>query len=144
MIDYTDGSTQPDHVTGYIWVWAANLLPPRWVAVPYGSITAVAEPVRRCSRCGNSEDDQTGSLTDVRVTIANGEEGYAEIVQLVCDECLDDVSDGLRALGFSDHRHGGINFLEDGSCPGVRDMNACPTPSEYGPQLVTPDGLQPW
>lgn len=96
------------------------------------------EPERRCSVCGMVESaTDFESLVDVRVVVANGEEGFADITQLLCDDHLPGILDGLVALGFVDHRHGGINFLEDPSCPGYRGgREACPTPSEYGEYIV--------
>jgi hypothetical protein len=99
-------------------------------------------PERSCSVCGVSEDDTAwGSLVDVRVVIADGEEGFADITQLLCDKHLEHMQIGLSDLGFKDHRHGSINYLEDESCSGAHGrMDNCPTPTEYGRVLVQVEG----
>lgn len=84
-------------------------------------------PPLRCSRCGVTEDDEPdGFLSDVRVMTADGEEGQADVTMLLCGRDLEEVLPVLRGLGFKDHRHGGINFLEDTECPG---WEKCPTPN---------------
>lgn len=71
-----------------------------------------------CSRCkGDGEDTLSQSFVDFTVTCAAGEEGYASIRQWICDDCLPAMQDALIALGFKDHHHGGINYLEDVECP---------------------------
>jgi len=92
---------------------------------------------RYCSRCGISEEDeQDNLLTDFTVECADGEEGFASITQLICGDCLPKMMADLQAIGFKDHRHGGINYLEDEDCPGY---GLCPTPSEYGNYIVPHD-----
>lgn len=96
---------------------------------------------RRCSRCGVTENDaEWEMLFDVRVITADGEEGFADVVQLLCNDHLIEVTEALVALGFKDHRHGGANFLEDNHCPGAERMNACPTPdgTDEFPIVVRP------
>jgi hypothetical protein len=95
---------------------------------------SVVEPLEdRCSVC-----DLTGSqtgwgiLVSVRVVVAEGEEGFADITQLLCDDHFETVQEDLIRLGFQDHRHGGINYLEDETCPGSVHMDECSTPTEYG------------
>jgi hypothetical protein len=89
-------------------------------------VPGLCEPV--CSRCGKPRsEDAHGILTDVQVVTADGEEGFADVTQLLCNEDLEEVLGGLRALGFKDHRHGGINYLEDDDCPG---WGKCPTPHD--------------
>jgi hypothetical protein len=97
-------------------------------------------PSRVCSLCGIEEDEtEYGFLGDIRVTVMDGEEGYANIVHLLCDDCLTKQVAGLRKLGFVDHRHGSTNLLEDEDCPGyIGSMHNCPTPSEYGEYVVKP------
>jgi hypothetical protein len=96
-------------------------------------------PNHICSKCGILYSESVyGSLVDIRVMVRKGEEGHADIYMLLCDECLDPVLDGLRKLGFEDHRHGGINFLE-AECVDNAYEN-CPTPSEYGMYVVEPGG----
>lgn len=98
----------------------------------------------RCSQCDVSEDDtedweefEWPGLTDFTVICADGEEGYANITQYLCARCFGPVRDGLVALGFKDHRHGSINFLEDEDCCLDGDAyHNCPTPSEYGNYVV--------
>lgn len=99
----------------------ADRLVARGVTVPIEPSPPRA--VLHCSYC-----DRTSHLTDVRVVIAEAEEGFADIMRLVCENHLDSMTKGLRNLGFRDHRHGGINFLEDPYCPGFNDMALCPTP----------------
>lgn len=77
------------------------------------------EPV--CSRCGMPEfESEWGRLLDVRVVVAEGEEGFADLTQLLCDKHAGEAIDALRRLGFRDHRHGGTNLLEDRACPGAQ------------------------
>lgn len=97
-----------------------------------------AEPEEnRCSVCGIPESEaEYERLIDARVITADGEEGFADVVQLLCEDHAQAMFVGLMALGFKDHRHGGANFLEDRECPGARSMDACPTPSEYGEYVV--------
>ena len=75
-----------------------------------------------CTRCGQEDD----YLTSVQVVTAQGEEGFADITHLFCQLCLVEVTTTLTELGFKDHRHGGVNFLEDMDCPG---WNGCVTPN---------------
>ncbi len=87
-------------------------------------------PARLCSVCGLSEDDNDwGHLIDVTVLVADGEEGYAWIKQLLCSSHFPAIQQTLTEAGFVDHRHGGTNFLEDPRCPGATgSMENCPTP----------------
>lgn len=88
-------------------------------------------PPRFCSICGVAEDEAVyGTLIDAQTIVADGEEGFADITLLLCDECAVPVFNGLVALGFKDHRHGGANHLEDTECPGYRG-GECPTPSDW-------------
>lgn len=98
----------------------ADRLVARGVIVPE---TVPAPPPLHCSYCG-----RTYHLTDVRVIIAESEEGWADEMRLVCENHIDSMTEGLRNLGFKSHRHGGINFLEDDNCPGRNNKAACPTP----------------
>lgn len=91
-----------------------------------------------CSRCGRSEDDNDGiPLIDVRVIVHEGEEGFADITQWLCEAHFERARASLEDLGFVDHNHGGINFLEDSSCPGFHKMADCPHPSQYGNYVVS-------
>ncbi len=89
-------------------------------------------PENTCSWCGitdsDNEDDGYGYLTDITVTTAKGEEGWAEELRWVCQKHLEEVTTSLIGLGFGSHRHGGINYLEDDQCLGYIHMDACPTP----------------
>lgn len=85
----------------------------------------------RCSVCGISEDDEPNNLlTDCTIVIADGEEGFASITQFWCGDCLELKITELTNIGFKDHRHGGINYLEDPDCVD------CLSPSEYGNYVV--------
>lgn len=99
---------------------------------------------RRCSVCGRPDEDtdelEWPGFIDVRVITADGEEGFADITQLLCAEHFTEVQAALLALGFRDHRHGSTNFLEDMDCPG---WGKCPTPTEYGEVTVSPDWPKP-
>lgn len=89
-----------------------------------------------CSQCGVSEDDAPDNyLVDITVIIANGEEGFADITQYLCDDCAPAIVLMLQNLKFMDHRHGGINYLEDPDCMAV---DQCKTPSEFGNYVVPP------
>lgn len=91
--------------------------------------TEPPEPV--CSRCSKPEsEDVHGILTPVQVVTAEGEEGYADVTQLLCNDDLEEVLAGLMALGFKDHRHGGINYLEDDECKATYGSAGCPTPHD--------------
>lgn len=91
------------------------------------------EPPHFCSLCGIFEQEALyGVLVDARVIVADGEEGFADITLLLCDDCSVGVFKGLQNLGFKDHRHGGANSLEDQNCPGADRMRACPTPTDSG------------
>lgn len=82
----------------------------------------------KCVTCGMSEDDDY--LIAIRVLTNPGEEGHADETRYFCDEHLIAALAILAALGFKNHRHGGINFLEDQECPG-RDRSAdCPSPTD--------------
>lgn len=91
----------------------------------------VEEPEDQCSICGVNESETTGwtGLIDVRVAMAWGEEGAADITMLLCSDHFPHIRASLLILGFGDHRHGGINFLEATWCPGANG-GVCPTPQE--------------
>lgn len=94
-----------------------------------------------CSKCGITESESAwGTLIAIRVTTHEGEEGSADVTQLLCDECVVPVLDALHELGFIDHRHGGANFLEDEECRGYKSMHNCPTPTQWGPVTVPSGG----
>ena len=93
-------------------------------------------PERVCSWCGMTEDEtEWGSLFDVRVVTREGEEGFADVTQLLCDEHAIEVLEELKALGFKSHIHGGTNSLEDMNCPGSGMIvgGVCPTPVDHDP-----------
>lgn len=83
---------------------------------------------RKCSVCGAAENQ--ASLLDVTVLVADGEEGHAWIMQLLCSSHAPAVIQTLYAAGFKDHRHGTSNHLEDRECPGFHDHKKCPTPDD--------------
>lgn len=88
------------------------------------------EPENQCSICGINESETGWSrLIDIRVSVSLGEEGAADITMLLCDEHFSTIQASLLYLGFADHRHGGINFLEATWCPGA-DGGVCPTPHD--------------
>lgn len=90
-------------------------------------------PPNRCMKCGAEEDPLGYSFTDVTVTIALHEEGYAHVEKFVCDRDLAEVQEDLVEAGFVLHAHGGINYLEPPDCPGYGDMVLCPTPEAQYP-----------
>lgn len=93
--------------------------------------------ILHCSRCGISEQDEPNNyLTDCTVIIADDEEGFAYITQYFCGVCLCKLQLELTRIGFKDHRHGGINYLEDLECIGASHSEFCPMPSEYGHYIV--------
>lgn len=99
----------------------------------------VDPPPRKCSKCGRTENE-VEYLIDITVTTADGEEGFAQVTQLLCENDYEHVLDTVIALGFVDHHHGGINFLEDLKCCGGKNAyENCPTPSEYGNYTVGQD-----
>lgn len=85
-------------------------------------------PERQCSVCGLPENENMGYLIDATVLVADGEEGYAWIKQLLCESHFPAIQQIIIDAGFVDHRHGGMNYLEDPHCPGYEDHEACPTP----------------
>ncbi len=90
-------------------------------------------PQRRCSICGKDEDDTDWQhLIDLRVIAADGEEGFADVTMLLCGAagCYWTIVGEIKNLGFVDHRHGGINYLEDPDCP--TPTSECLRPTEYG------------
>ena len=89
-------------------------------------LTAV--PPVSCCRCTTTEDEDW--LTGVTVHLAPGEEGDAEETRALCSTQLAEVSEHLTAFGFANHHHGGINHLEDLTCPGAARPAACPTPPD--------------
>ena len=96
------------------------------------SLKREPEPERVCSHCGVNESlTEYGNLTEVRVIMAQGEEGFADIIQLLCEDGLEAIQMELLKLGFKDHRHGGVDFLEDVDCPGFEDMDKCKTPTAF-------------
>lgn len=92
--------------------------------------------MRTCVVCDVTEQD--ADLTDIRVIVAYGEEGQAMITRYVCDTHLDEYCDIFVGMGFCDHDHGGINFLEDTNCDGTENPNSCPlTAREQEEDLVS-------
>lgn len=93
-------------------------------------------PPNRCYQCGYTEDDSFREygmpLTDAKVVVAYGEEGYSNIEKWVCGAHLAWLQDEFRRLGFVSHHHGSTTLLEDPSCPGYETYGACPTPRGYG------------
>jgi hypothetical protein len=101
------------------------------------SLRREPEPERVCSRCGVRESlTEFGHLIDIRVIIADREEGFADITQLICDTDIRILQIKLMELGFKDHRHGSIDFLEDIECPGFEDMDKCKTPTAFGRVVI--------
>lgn len=92
----------------------------------------------KCSKCGkDAEETEWGTLLDISVITADGEEGFAYVTQLLCDTCFNTVLNAIVELGFVDHRHGGINYLEDmNCCNGIKAYEKCPRPSEFGQYIV--------
>ena len=100
-------------------------------------------PEIRCSKCECLESDADwGSLFPIEVITNAGEEGHADVIQLLCNDCFTEVVHGLIELGFKDHRHGGANFLEDIDCC-ENPYENCPTPSGYGEYYVGNPHLNP-
>lgn len=92
----------------------------------------------KCSKCGKDiEETEWGMFFDISVIVADREEGFAYVTQYLCDTCFDVMLDAIIELGFVDHRHGGINYLEDmNCCDGENAYENCPTPSKYGQYIV--------
>ena len=91
------------------------------------------EPEYFCAICHTfPEDTEDGVLTDVRVIVADGEEGFSDVTLLLCDDHLARMTQKLTKLGFIDHRHGSTSSLEDLTCLGSSFRGRCPTPTEYG------------
>lgn len=90
-------------------------------------------PPNYCSKCGMDEEESLwGKLIDITVETSRGEEGHATVEMLLCDMCYPEVNEAVMKLGFVNHHHGGIDFLEDGTCEG--GYANCPTPT--GPHIV--------
>lgn len=92
-------------------------------------------PPLHCSKC-NASEEEVGWLIEVRVTTNPGEEGYSEVVMSLCDNCDTAILEGLRALGFLNHDHGGTAFLQDDSCPGGFTGCEDPVAGEHGPYYI--------
>jgi hypothetical protein len=90
-------------------------------------------PDNACHWCGKTDtendDEGYGPCVDITVRTADGEEGYAQVTRYACNDHLIEITGKLMALGFGEHRHGGINFLEPQDCPGYERMADCPTPA---------------
>lgn len=85
-----------------------------------------------CQTLGDDEGWPT--LIHITVLTSPGEEGYAEVTQALCEEHYEIVAPALMALGFKSHNHHGTNLLDaEAECGGY---GKCPTPAEYGPELV--------
>jgi len=96
-------------------------------------LRAQQDPVYTCAKCGRTQEEVDHEpLTDVRVIVADGEEGFSDVTLLLCSEHLWGVCAGLQRFGFVDHRHGSTSSLESESCPGYENMDACPMPTRYG------------
>lgn len=94
--------------------------------------------VEGCGRTGDDEGWPT--LIYITVLTSPGEEGYAEVTQAFCQEHYEEVAPALMALGFRSHNHHGTNLLDgEDECGGY---GKCPTPAEYGPELVQPQAAQ--
>lgn len=102
----------------------------------YRVITPREEPPVECAVCGWTEE-----LIDFRVIVADGEEGYGDVLQYRCSEHCIEVLDGLKGLGFVTHEHGSTALLEDTSCVGSTQYGSCPTPSYYGQVILIKDGF---
>ena len=90
--------------------------------------------------CGLHHWDDGAPLCDYTVVTCPGEEGYAEVTQIFCMEHSQWVVDELLKLGFKSHNHHGTCGLPaDDECGGY---GKCAAPSEYGPELVQPDGYR--
>lgn len=100
-------------------------------------------PPPACSICGATEADteqddfEWPGLIDIEVTTAVGEEGYAAVTQLYCARCWGPAIEVIKSLGFRNHHHGSIDYLEDEECPG---WGRCPTPTERDNVVVPPPG----
>lgn len=94
-------------------------------------------PPELCVICGADEEANDNlPLTDVTVIVADGEEGHSSVRRFYCEEHLDDAVEALMGIGLKQHRHGGICFLEDETCPGHTDMCACPIPEDYDGNII--------
>lgn len=90
-----------------------------------------------CSQCGVKEEESVdGFLFHFQVITQPGEEGYSDVTQLLCGDCLEPIRVGLIALGFKAHHHGSTDFLADPFCTGDQGISPCPSPHGYGPIVV--------
>jgi hypothetical protein len=87
--------------------------------------------------CGRvADDDGYPTLIYVTVLTCPGEEGYAEVTQCFCQAHFEEKSQALIDLGWASHNHHGTNLLDaEETCGGY---GRCPTPAEYGAELVQP------
>lgn len=86
--------------------------------------------------CGRHHWDDGAPLTDFRVIVLPGEEGYSDVSQLLCMQHSDEIRRKLIDLGFGSHNHHGTCTLDaEDTCGGY---GKCQTPAEYGPELVRP------
>lgn len=86
-----------------------------------------------CGRTANDEGWPT--LIYLTVLTSPGEEGYAEVTRVYCQEHFEIVARQLVSMGFGSHNHHGTNLLDAEVCGGY---GTCPMPAEYGPELVQP------
>jgi hypothetical protein len=91
---------------------------------------------RICDGCGERQeanedrtfDDQNWMPFGVECGDDWTTEGYCRVERLFCDACVESVAETLIRIGFTSHAHGTSNWLEDLSCPGFHDPDACPQP----------------
>jgi hypothetical protein len=93
-------------------------------------------PPRRCAVCKVSEEDEY--LTDFRVTVAAGEEGFSDVRRFFCEVHMIPVIDSLMEMGFESHHHGSTTFLANEDHPPCGGYGRCmlydgldSTPEEY-------------
>lgn len=91
-----------------------------------------------CAVCG---EDDIAELTDYRVIVADGEEGYQNILQWRCIADGDDLVNALATEGFVTHEHGGSARLEDPECPGCDHPGQCSRPTVFGEVVRTHGGF---
>lgn len=95
-----------------------------------------------CSRCGILEGDtEYGRLIDIRVVCQEGEEGFCDITQLLCDICMEAIRINLMELGFVSHHHGSTDLLDGEGFDGKRycvpnPYKKCPIPGPHGRQYI--------
>ena len=83
----------------------------------------------KCLVCGKTdeenEDEYGGPLVDVRVIVADGEEGCSDVKRWVCYLHWENVFTELMEMGFESHHHGSTTMLSNEDDPPCGGYGEC-------------------